>query len=319
MIDESDDVTTWRFHRVSGLAVIGSALLHATALAALLPGALPRQERLSEQAIELTLERPTAPFEAPAVPAAEQAAQRLPSGASAFAPAALAPGPSEAASAPLPAPAEPHLALTLPSAEPPPPPAVRDFGTSAAPPGPQPTLETMLPGVDAPPMVTGREIARTAPSALARSSVVQDRPQAPPPQQVVRPASPKRASQQNEADRSGGPSPGAASPVTRTATSYSAHQAQQDYLLQIVRKLSQARFYPTTRDERERGLVVARLTIGRDGRLVDLTLARPSGSPALDRGVIDTIRKASPFAPLPADLAADSHTFIVPINYAQER
>ena len=177
----------------------------------------------------------------------------------------------------------------------------------------------MLPAVDAPPMVTGHEIARTAPSALARSSVVQDRPQAPPPQQVVRQAAPKRAAQQNEADRSGGPSPGAASPVTRTATSYGAHQAQQDYLLQIVRRLSQARFTPATREERERGLVVARLTIGRDGRLVDLALARPSGSPALDRGVMETIRKASPFAPLPAELAADSHTFIVPINYAQER
>jgi periplasmic protein TonB len=48
-------------------------------------------------------------------------------------------------------------------------------------------------------------------------------------------------------------------------------------------------------------------------------LARPSGSPALDRGVIDTIRKASPFAPLPAEFAADSHTFIVPIDYTQER
>jgi protein TonB len=319
MIDESDDVTTWRFHRVSGLAMIGSALLHATALAALLPETLPRQERFSEQAIELTLERPTAPLEAPAVPAAEQAAQRLPSGASAFAPAALAPGPAEAASAPIPAPAEPHLARTLPSAEPPPAPAVRDFGTSAAPAGPLPTLEAMLPAVDAPPMVTGREFARTAPSALARSSVVQDQPQAPPPQQVVRQASPKRASQQNEADRSGGPSPGAASPVTKTATSYSAHQAQQDYLLQVVRKLSQARFYPVTREESERGLVVARLTIGRDGRLVAVALVKPSGSPALDRGVVDTIRKASPFAPLPAELAADSHTFIVPINYAQER
>lgn len=318
MIDQSD-VTTWRFHRVSGLAMIGSALLHATAIAALLPEALPRQEHLSEQAIELTLERPTAPFEAPAVPAAEQAAQRLPSGASAFAPAALAPGPSEAASAPMPAPAEPHLARTLPSAEPPPEPVTRDFGTSAAPPGLQPTLEAMLPGVDAPPMVTGRELARTAPSALARSSVVQDRPQAPPPQQVVRQAAPKRASQQNEADRSGGSSPGAPSPVTRTATSYSAHQAQQDYLLQIVRRLSQARFTPATREESERGLVVVRLTIGRDGRLVDVALARPSGSPTLDRGVIDTIRKASPFAPLPAELATDSHTFIVPINYAQER
>lgn len=319
MSDESDDVATWRFQRVSALAVMGSALLHAVAIAALLPEGLPRQERLTEQAIELTLERPTAPFEAPRVPAAEQAAQRLPSGASAFAPAALAPGPSEAASAPMPAPAEPHLARTLPSAEPPPPPAVRDFGTSATPPGPQPTLETMLPAVDAPPMVTGRDIARTAPSALARSSHLQDRPQAPPPQQVVRQATPKRASQQNEPQRAGGPSPGAPSPVTRTAASYSAHQAQQDYLLQIVRRLSQARFYPATHEEKERGLVVVRLTIGRDGRLVAVALARPSGSPALDRGVMDAIRKASPFAPLPAELPADSHTFIVPINYSQER
>ena len=318
MIDESDDVTTWRFQRMSALAAVGSAMLHATALAALLPETPPRQERLTEQAIELTLERPTARFEAPAVPAAEQAAQRLPSGASAFAPAALAPGPSEAASAPMPAPAEPHLAITLPSTEPPPL-TVRDFGTSATPAGPQPTLESMVPAVDSPPMVTGRDIARTAPSALARSSVMQDRPQAPPPQQVVRQAAPKRASQQNEADRAGGPSPGAASPVTRTAASYSAHQAQQDYLLQIVRRLSQARFTPATREERERGLVVARLTIGRDGRLLNVVLARPSGSPNLDRGVMETIRKASPFAPLPAELAADSHTFIVPINYAQER
>jgi protein TonB len=307
-----------RFHRVWTLAVMGSATLHATALAALLPEALPRQERLSEQTVELTLERPTAPFEAPAVPAAEQAAQRLPSGASAFQPAALAPGPSEAASAPLPVPAEPHIARTLPSAEPPPAVLPRDFGTSATPTAAEARLETMLPGVDVPPLVSGQDFARTAPSALARSSILQDRPQAPPPQQVVRQATPKRASQQNEPDPSGGRSPGAPSPVTRTATSYSAHQAQQDYLLQVVRKLSQARFTPTTREQRERGLVVVRLTIGRDGRLVDVALARPSGSPALDRGVMETVRKASPFAPLPAELAANSHTFIVPIDYAQE-
>src|SRR4030095_6274726 len=109
------------------------------------------------------------------------------------------------------------------------------------------------------------------------------------------------------------------SPVTKAATSYSAHQAQQDYLLQVVRKLSQARFYPATREESERGLVVAlvprRRTTARAGRLVAVALVRPSGSPTLDRGVIDTIRKASPFAPLPAELAADSHTVIVTINY----
>jgi protein TonB len=308
-----------RVHRAWTLAVMGSALLHATALATLLPEALPRQERLSEQTIELTLERPTAPFEAPAVPAAEQAAQRLPSGGSAFAFAALAPGPSEAASAPLPMPVEPHLARTLPSAEPPPALQMRDFGTSATPAALEARLQTMLPAVEAPPLVSGRDFARTAPSALAKSSVVLDQPQAPPPRQVVRQAAPKRASQQNEADQSGSQSPGAVAPVTRTAASYNAHQAQQDYLLQVVRKLSQARFTPATREERERGLVVVRLTIGRDGRLIDVALARPSGSPALDRGVVDTIRRASPFAPLPVELGVDSHAFIVPINYAQER
>ncbi|MPZ33038.1 MAG: hypothetical protein GEV13_18945 [Rhodospirillales bacterium] len=222
MIDQSDDVTTWRFHRMSVLAVVGSALLHATALAALLPETLPREERLSEQTVELTLERPTAPFEAPAVPAAEQAARRLPSGASALAPAAPAPSPSEAASAPLPRPAEPHINLTVPSAEPPPTLTERDFGNSATPPGPLPALETMLPAVDAPPMVTGRDVARTAPSMLAKSAILQDRPQAPPPQQVVRQGAPKRASQQNDASQAGGASPGIASPVTRDATSYSA-------------------------------------------------------------------------------------------------
>ncbi|MBI2741128.1 MAG: TonB family protein [Rhodospirillales bacterium] len=309
-----------RFHHVWAMAVMGSAMLHATALAALLPEVLPRQERLSEQAIELTLERPTAPFEAPAVPAAEQAAQRLPSGASAFqSVAALAPGPSEAASAPLPAPTEPHIAQTLPSAEPPPAVLARDFGTSTTPTAAEARLETMLPGVDVPPLVNGQDFARTAPSALARSSILQSRPQAPPPQQVVRQATPKRASQQNESDPLGGQAPGAPSPVARTATSYSAHQAQQDYLLQVVRKLSQERFTPATREQRERGLVVVQLTIGRDGRLVDVALSRPSGSPALDRGVLETVRRASPFAPLPTELAAGSHTFIVPINYAQER
>jgi protein TonB len=300
------------------LAMMGSAMLHAMALASLLPEALPRQQRLSEQAVELTLERPTARFEAPALPAVEQAAQRLPTGASTFPAAAPAPGPPEAASAPLPAPTEPHIALTLPSAEPPPAVLPRDFGTSAVPIAEEGRLETMLSGVDVPPLVTGRDFARTAPSALARSPILQTRPQAPPPRQVVRQASPKRASQQNESDASGGQSPGAPSPVTRTATSYSAHQAQQDYLLEVVRKLSQARFTPTSPQQRERGLVVVRLTIGRDGQLIDAALARPSGSPALDNGVIETIRRASPFAPLPAELAASSHTFIVPINYAQE-
>lgn len=59
--------------------------------------------------------------------------------------------------------------------------------------------------------------------------------------------------------------------------------------------------------------------MGRDGRVLGVSLARSSGFPGLDRAVMDTIRRASPFAPLPADIAQERYTFIVPISYMHER
>ena len=161
-------------------------------------------------------------------------------------------------------------------------------------------------------MMAGSVVARTAPSALARSSVVQDHPQAPPPQQVVRQAPPKRASQQNEADRSGGASPGAPSPVSR-GQSYSAHEAQQDYLLQVVRELSQARSRRDTRGPRARP----------GGRAADHRPRRPPGrcraSPAQRIAGPRSRRdghhsQGLALRAVAGELAADSHTFIVPIN-----
>jgi protein TonB len=63
----------------------------------------------------------------------------------------------------------------------------------------------------------------------------------------------------------------------------------------------------------------ARASAARDGRLLDLALARSSGYPDLDRGVMETVRQASPFVPLPPDIAADRYTLIVPITYVHER
>jgi protein TonB len=96
-------------------------------------------------------------------------------------------------------------------------------------------------------------------------------------------------------------------------------QAREDYLRQLVRKLSHVRFSQASPETSARGLVVMRLTVSRDGRLVDESLARSSGFPELDRGVMEAVRKASPFAPLPADLGQDRYTFMVPINYVRDR
>ena len=96
-------------------------------------------------------------------------------------------------------------------------------------------------------------------------------------------------------------------------------KAQEDYLWQVIRKLSQYRYSSTSRDDPERGLVVTRVTVSRDGRLLEVSLAKSSGSVNLDRGIMDAIRRASPFAPLPPDIARDPYVFILPVNYVHER
>jgi len=63
---------------------------------------------------------------------------------------------------------------------------------------------------------------------------------------------------------------------------------------------------------------VVRLTVARDGALVGVGLVRASGSTALDRRVLDAVRAAAPFAPLPRDSATDRLSFVVPIAYASQ-
>lgn len=96
------------------------------------------------------------------------------------------------------------------------------------------------------------------------------------------------------------------------------NQARQDYLARLVAQLSRQRF-DSSSGAGERGLVVARLDIARDGRLLDVGLVRSSGLAAFDRSVTTAIRRAAPFAPLPADLDADRFSFVVPLGYSAER
>lgn len=121
-------------------------------------------------------------------------------------------------------------------------------------------------------------------------------PQRPPQHKAVKPSTPAASSPPNQ------------------------RQALQDYVLQVVAKLSHTRFYAASPAARNGdGVVVARLTVARDGGLVDLSLPKQSGSSEVDSSVLDAIRKAAPFAPLPKAFADNRFTFIVPINYAPER
>ena len=194
------------------------------------------------------------------------------------------PSASPARPAPMPA-----IAIALPAmpddtAVPDPPPSAR----------PRPRPKRVLPPLEAPPPpLSAREVAVLVPP-----------PASPPPVQRPTPSDARgvRPASRPALDAEGG----------------GLRRAREDYLRHLVRKLSHSRFAQDSA-EAARGLVVARLTLACDGRLVGESLVKSSGSPELDNGVMKAIRQAAPFAPLPADLAQDHYTFVVPINYVRDR
>ncbi|HYD07873.1 MAG TPA: TonB family protein [Reyranella sp.] len=170
-------------------------------------------------------------------------------------------------------------------------------------------LEEMLPRAEGPPNVSAQDFARAKPAAPppARQQQAQPAPAQPPP-----------ARQPVQEAKREGPPPGQPARVA-PQDAYAQRRFEEDYFLQIVRKISRYRFHSTARQSPEQGLVVTRMTIARDGRLIDVALVRSSGFPNLDWAVVETIRQASPFAPLPAELGQNQRTFIVPVNYSRDR
>jgi len=63
------------------------------------------------------------------------------------------------------------------------------------------------------------------------------------------------------------------------------------------------------------GRVVTRVTIGRDGGLIDARIDSSSGWPAIDSAELDAIRKASPYPPVPTDMPGDPVILILRMNY----
>jgi protein TonB len=96
------------------------------------------------------------------------------------------------------------------------------------------------------------------------------------------------------------------------AEASASHHAKEAYLWQVIRKFSQ--YLPDLRAKNEGGTVVLRFVIARDGRLVDASIVRSSGVMALDRGMLESLRAASPYPPLPADVPGSQVEFVQPIQ-----
>jgi TonB family protein len=102
--------------------------------------------------------------------------------------------------------------------------------------------------------------------------------------------------------------------MVNPADAYGNRRAEEQYLWYVANKLSQHQQFVRNVNT-EAGSLVLRITIARDGRLVDVGLSRSSGLPSLDNVSLNLVRQAGPYKPLPDDIAGAQHTFILPLNF----
>jgi protein TonB len=184
-----------------------------------------------------------------------------------------------------------------------------------APPPPLSSSEVarLMPAPPVPPPAPPRSVPEAAPKAPPSPPALQARPAAPPP--PAPPPAPRQSPQPSPLGGGhGGPSSAAVSP-TFVNPAASQIRAKEAYLWQVIRRFSQ--YLPDLREKNEGGTVVLRFVIARNGRLVDASIVRSSGVIALDRGLLEAVRAASPYPPLPNEIPGNQVEFTQPIQAAR--
>lgn len=331
---------------MSPAAAAMAALLHAAVALAFL-WELPRVEAESaEQALEFTVDVPvpappesppqqaaaaTPPPAAPPPAAPPPSASPVPPPRLGLAPSrSLTPDPSSRQETP-PGPASSRPTRTTeparePAREPakpePPKPEPEQQQAAAAPPPPPPPppetkLEQALPPLEAPPPpLSARDFPKIAPPPPPKAPPPPQRAQTPPPppqRQALQPSPLAGGQRRPPADSQAAAQP-APSPLTNPASQYGQRKAEEDYLWRVAQKLSQHQQF-VKNVSTESGSVVLRLTIARDGTLIDVSMFKSSGLPALDATALNMIRQASPYPPFPPDITGTRQNFLLPLQF----
>jgi protein TonB len=323
---------------MSPLAAFMAAALHvATALVLFWVSPLNRHD-LDEDPVEITMEAPAPQETQPEQPPVQEAVKPpQPAPTPPAAQAAPPPPPPAAATKPEPKPQpKPQeqaasdkplgVAPPAPAKEEPPKPggsapepkkeaaAAPQQEAAASPPPPpppaptEPPLEKVVPPLEAPPApLTMRDFVKVVPPP-----VVPHPPQAAPQPAPQRPGpSPLQHSPLSPAPQPPSSSSASVSTFVNPADEAGHSRAKDAYLWQVIRKFSQ--YLPDLRDKNEGGTVVLRFSIARDGRLTEASIVKSSGVMALDKGLLESLRAASPYPPLPPEIPGDHVVFTQPI------
>lgn len=321
-----------------------AALLHAAVALAFL-WELPRVEAEAvEQALEFTVDVTVpAPPESPPQEAAAAAPPPPPAQPPSVPPSppptpaprlglapsrSLTPDPNSRPETPLGPTSSRPTRTTEPAREParepskpePPKPEPEQQQAAAAPPPPPPPppeikLEQALPPLEAPPPpLSARDFPKVAPPPPPKAPPPPQRAPTPPPQRQALQPSPLGGQQHRPPADSQAAAQPAPSPLTNPASQYGQRKAEEDYLWRVAQKLSQHQQFVKNVNT-ESGSVVVRLTIARNGTLIDVSMFKSSGLPTLDATALSMIRQASPYPPFPPDITGTRQNFLLPLQF----
>jgi protein TonB len=102
-------------------------------------------------------------------------------------------------------------------------------------------------------------------------------------------------------------------------SSASSRALEQSYLAGLRRAIAKKRRYPASARRRsETGVVSVSFVIARNGRIDGVRVDKSSGSRALDKAALDTLRRLKRYKPIPKDIGRTSWRLRVPIRFALE-
>jgi protein TonB len=180
---------------------------------------------------------------------------------------------------------------------------------AAAPPEPVPALPlfefSVPPPSEPPPPPSSRDFPK--PQAANPRPIQRTQPQPPRPGPPAQPRPPTESPASMPAPYAG------PQPADSLA---GAGRQRNDYLTRVFQHLGPYRASAhNARAANQHGRVVTRITLARDGGLIDVSLDSSSGRPSLDAAELDAIRKAAPFPPIPANMPGDPVILILRMTY----
>ena len=208
--------------------------------------------------------------------------------------------------------AQPHA---LPQAQPvprPEPPPARQAAPLPPPPSPPVQVRPQQPPPTAhPPAVVHQPPPAVQPQQPRPEPQVAHPPPAVSPQPSTRPTPQVMLPQVRPPQIARRQEPQSSSPLVNPAETYNRALVSDNYLWQVVRKLRGYRYL--AHGQAVEAVTVVQIVIARDGQLIDVHVARSSGFPEMDRGVLGGVRAGSPYTPLPPSIPGDRATFTLPI------